>query len=313
MPLRKDSFKRPIVWIPIVLAALVCGSVAHPGGRARIRLLDAKIRGRLPVVTWTEVLAALPPQRWRDSPPVPHPLDLTAGQVTFERIDPGDACPVLWATPLGEIWGRMEDENLLEWLVGEQLFLRVYDNEHIQVRSGDTVLDLGAHLGTFVDFALHHGAGKVIAFEPEPTNVKCLQKTFAEEIRAGTVVLIDAAVSDHSGELRFAEPTGHHASARGMLADDGELVVRATTIDETAASLGLQAVDFIKMDIEGAERLALAGARETLRRFEPRMAICVYHRDDDREVIPPLVLALHPSYGHAMAQNQAYFFPAAGP
>jgi hypothetical protein len=43
------------------------------------------------------------------------------------------------------------------------------------------------------------------------------------------------------------------------------------------------------------------------------MAICVYHRDDDREVIPPLVLALHPSYGHAMTQNQAYFFPAARP
>ena len=300
--------------IVVLLLALGGGFAAyHPSGRVRLRLLEAKALGKLPLVPWTEVLADLPPQRWRDSPPVPHPFDLVSGRVTFERIAPEDACPVLWATPLGEIWGRMEDENLLEWLIGEQLSLHVYDNEHVHVRPGDTVLDLGAHLGTFVDFALHHGADKVIAFEPEPTNVECLKKTFAEEIEAGKVVLVDAAVSDHSGELHFAQDSGHHGSARGKLAEGGGLVVRATTLDESVASLGLESVDFIKMDIEGAERLALAGARETLTRFEPRMAICVYHLKDDPEVIPPLVLALHPAYGHSMSANQAYFFPAAKP
>lgn len=299
--------------IAVLLLALAGGFAAyHPGGRVRFWLLEAKALGKLPLVPWTEVLADLPPQRWRDSPPSPHPFDMVSGQVMFKRIEPEDSCPVLWATPLGEIWGRMEDENLLEWLVKEQLSQKVYDNEHVHVRPGDTVLDLGAHLGTFTAYALHHGAGKVIAFEPEPTNVECLKKTFAQEIEAGKVVLIDAAVSDRSGELHFARDPGHHGSARGKLAQDGGLVVRATTLDETVASLGLQSVDFIKMDIEGAERLALAGARDTLPRFEPRMAICVYHLADDAAVIPPLVMALYPAYGHAMSQTQAYFFPKSG-
>lgn len=311
--MRQYYLKRPIMWVPVILAALVSGTVAHPGGRVRIRTIEAKLLGRLPIFTWTEVFATLPPQRWRDSPPSPHPFDMVSGQVTFKRIEPGDSCPVQWVTPLGEIWGRMEDENLLEWLIGEQLSLHVYDNEDVHVKEGDTVLDLGAHLGTFVDFALHHGAGKVIAFEPEPTNVECLKKTFAEEIESGKVVLVDAAVSDEPGELHFAQDSGRHGSARGRLAEDGRLVVRATTLDETVASLGLESVDFIKMDIEGAERLALTGARETLTRFEPRMAICVYHLEDDAEVIPPLVMALHPGYGHSMNDNQAYFFPAAQP
>ena len=44
--------------------------------------------------------------------------------------------------------------------------------------------------------------------------------------------------------------------------------------------------DFIKMDIEGAERVALAGATQTLRRFRPRLAISVYHRVDDIWAVP---------------------------
>ena len=43
------------------------------------------------------------------------------------------------------------------------------------------------------------------------------------------------------------------------------------------------------------------------------MAICVYHLEDDAEVIPPLVMSLHPAYRHSISDNQAYFFPAARP
>jgi hypothetical protein len=62
------------------------------------------------------------------------------------------------------------------------------------------------------------------------------------------------------------------------------------------------------MDIEGAERHALAGGRDTLRRSQPRMAICIYHAPDDREVIPRVVLAANPRYQLFMRGGfQAYF------
>ncbi|MCP5112307.1 MAG: hypothetical protein GY953_15895, partial [bacterium] len=51
----------------------------------------------------------------------------------------------------------------------------------------------------------------------------------------------------------------------------------------------LDRVDFIKMDIEGAEQEALRGATGTPLRFRPRLAIASYHREDDFEAIPAII------------------------
>jgi hypothetical protein len=59
-------------------------------------------------------------------------------------------------------------------------------------------------------------------------------------------------------------------------------------------------VDFIKMDIEGSEREAVAGAAGTIRRHHPRMALCVYHLPDDAVVIPRLVTGISPQYRSQM-------------
>ena len=75
-----------------------------------------------------------------------------------------------------------------------------------------------------------------------------------------------------------------------------------TTFDKLVAELKLDRVDFVKMDIEGAERNAVLGAKETLRRFKPRMALCVYHRPEDPVAIPRAVLDLAPGY-HVYTQG----------
>ena len=69
-----------------------------------------------------------------------------------------------------------------------------------------------------------------------------------------------------------------------------------TTIDELVSELKLRRVDFIKMDIEGAEKRALLGARSTLVTYEPQLAIATEHLLDDGEVNPLAVLKLSPSY-----------------
>jgi hypothetical protein len=60
-------------------------------------------------------------------------------------------------------------------------------------------------------------------------------------------------------------------------------------LDEIVAQLKLERVDFIKMDIEGAERFALRGSEQTLKRFKPRMAIASYHSKEDAVLLPAIV------------------------
>ena len=61
--------------------------------------------------------------------------------------------------------------------------------------------------------------------------------------------------------------------------------VNVTTIDEFVKSNNIEKVDFIKADIEGAERDMLRGATEVLKKFAPKLAICIYHLPDDKEVL----------------------------
>jgi FkbM family methyltransferase len=189
---------------------------------------------------------------------------------------------------------------------------QVYEHDAVHVTAGDVVIDVGGHLGMFTLEALAKGAGEVVVFEPEPTNVDCLKKTFQTQIAEGRVVLVDAAAWEEQGTLKFStgsEDAGS-GSARGQVSDGGEIVVRADTIDAVVERLGLSRVDFIKMDIEGAERHALAGARRTIEKFGPKMALCVYHREDDPEVLPAVVTSERADYtieaGEGVRSGQIY-------
>lgn len=93
----------------------------------------------------------------------------------------------------------------------------------------------------------------------------------------------------------------HHESGANsfVVHRDGDTPSEAlplTTIDKIVDELQLPRVDFIKMDIEGAERNALAGAAQTLKQFRPRMSITTYHRPDDPKVVPQAVLAADSDY-----------------
>jgi UDP-3-O-acyl-N-acetylglucosamine deacetylase len=93
--------------------------------------------------------------------------------------------------------------------------------------------------------------------------------------------------------------------------------VPLTTVDKLVQELQLDKVDFIKMDIEGAEVKALQGAAETLKRFKPRLSISAYHQADHPMEIPKAVNAARQDYqmscgfcaeaNHAIRPDILYF------
>ena len=208
---------------------------------------------------------------------------------------------VLVQTPERKFWTRIQgkDEDAraaLAHLMAEHDWMAKYSPDQ-QVRKNDIVLDCGAHVGTFTSLALERGAAKVIAFEPAQESLECLRRTFRSEIAEGRVVLVPKAVwmNDDPIELTVSDlSSGMNSAVIGT--GTTTRVLPATRIDTAVAALSLPRVDYIKMDIEGAEREALAGARGTLARYKPRLMVENYHLPDDPEVIPAVILSANPDY-----------------
>jgi FkbM family methyltransferase len=264
----------------------------------RLWFLQLKSRGDVPQVSWAEALRRVGPE-WA------HRERFDVAYIAGSGAAP---CPVQGQTPLGRFWGTEKDGRELDLLTLEQAVGDIYEQGPVSVHDSDVVIDVGAHLGTFTRIALRNGARLVVAVEPDPVNATCFRRTFAPEIEAGRVQLVEAAAWHSPGSLTFevgsSTQTGHVTNASG----DRGVAVRAVTLDGIADELKLGRVGFIKMDIEGAERHALAGAQRILASDKPRLAICIYHAPDDPQVVPGVIHAANSAYESFTRQGfQAYF------
>ncbi len=165
----------------------------------------------------------------------------------------------------------------------------------IRVEPGDVVLDCGTGWGdTAILFAHEAGPrGRVFSFDFVPSNLLVLKKNL--DLNPGLrdrIVTVNHALSDKSSEeVRFRDRgTGTSLDPEG----DG----RASTvsIDDFVDRARPPCVDFVKMDIEGAEEAALRGAARTLRTHRPKLAICAYHRPQDLYALPDRIAMIEPAY-----------------
>jgi len=146
--------------------------------------------------------------------------------------------------------------------------------EHVTER-GMTVADVGAHVGyyTLLFSRLVGDNGRVFAFEPEPDNHALLCKNIAIN-HCSNVIPIAKAVSDRTGIVKlFVSSQGND---RHSIFENPRSVVResirevpSVSLDAFLATEGWPRVDVVKMDVEGAEPLALEGMQELIRRSQP--------------------------------------------
>ena len=199
----------------------------------------------------------------------------------------------LWSTPRGMYWMPAGSDYALPWDLAEQE-RRIYGMGERAVHRGDIVLDCGSNVGVFTREALNQGAGLVVAIEIAPENLECMRRNFADEIAHGRVLVYPKGVWDKDAFLTLTVASENSAADSVVMhpekSHEGPRV-ELTTIDKIVAELKLERVDFIKMDIEGAEQNALIGARATLAKYHPRMSLSAYHRPDDPKRIPELVRA----------------------
>lgn len=137
-----------------------------------------------------------------------------------------------------------------------------------EIKKGDIVLDIGANIGyyTLIFAKLIGEKGKVFAFEPEPTNFALLKKNV--EINAyKNVILIQKAVSNRTGKLKLYLCEDNKGDHRTYNSHDGRksIEIEAIRLDDYFKNYDRK-VNFIKMDIQGAEGNALQGMSKLLKK-----------------------------------------------
>jgi len=164
---------------------------------------------------------------------------------------------------------------------------RQYFEDFLDLQSEEEVfLDVGSFDGdTSLEFIKRcPGYAGIHIFEPEPRNMKIVKQKLADY---PNVIYHDCGLSDKTQTLRFSV----NGSA-SRISEDGEIEIKVDRLDDRIKEV----FTFLKMDIEGGEMQALEGAKNTISRHHPRLAICVYHRPDDFWRIPEKVLSYRSDY-----------------
>lgn len=151
---------------------------------------------------------------------------------------------------------------------------------------GDVFYDIGANNGylSLLGAKCVGEAGRVYSFEPLPANGERIRGLMEENL-VRNLELVQAAVSESSGEMEFYLGGDGDPYTPSLIRDrrSSSIRVRVTTIDEFASSH--PAPDLIKMDIEGAEAMAIRGAGQLLARADaPALLIEVHSAEIDREI-----------------------------
>jgi FkbM family methyltransferase len=186
-----------------------------------------------------------------------------------------------------DTWDRLLGLRLTRDLSFADNFVLDFENQYFEdflqlERSGEVFADIGAFDGaTSLQFALRCPEfSRIHAFEPSPQNRQRVRKNL-KQLKSGGVKVHEFGLGDANYKTRFESGRG----SASMVSDEGPDVISIRTLD----SIGLESITFAKLDIEGFEMPALRGARETLRRCRPQLAVSVYHKALDFIEIPQLV------------------------
>jgi FkbM family methyltransferase len=150
---------------------------------------------------------------------------------------------------------------------------------------GDVVIDVGAGVGEemIVLAKLVGKGGKVIAVEAHPTTFKTLARN-KELNRLDNVYLVNNAISDAPGHIFIQDAKNSLANKVSGVPEPDSFKVEAITFDALVARHGLPRIDFVKVNIEGAEQLLVKGLNEALPKIS-RMAVSChdfrYHAEGD--------------------------------
>lgn len=200
---------------------------------------------------------------------------------------------------LGDSLSRKTLENVLKGRISgnlqyfQEVFVQdqYFPKDIIKLGSEEVFCDVGAFNGDTTKGFLEvtkGNYGKIYCFEPDKKACMDLQISVKDK---NHIEIIEKGAWDIKDRLYIVEDSEHGTS---KVADVGSYAIDLAPMDECIQEG--ERITYIKMDIEGAEVRALQGAKRIICENEPKLAICVYHKNEDFLDIPRLVLSFVPDY-----------------
>lgn len=186
-------------------------------------------------------------------------------------------------------------ENIINFkLTGDINFLlscettreEAYENI-LELGNDEIYMDLGAFNGDTIEEFLDNVPSykKIYAAEPDIKNFSKLENN-TQHLK--NIECMNVCISDHCGEITFSK----HGGRNGNTEKNGN-TVKCMTVDSI---LGDNDVSYIKFDVEGLEKEAIDGARETIKRCKPKMLVSCYHRSEDIFTLPLQIMSIRDDY-----------------
>ncbi len=168
-----------------------------------------------------------------------------------------------------------------------------FDDDILKPSEDEIFVDCGAYNGDtitgFFNWLKQHNImsyKKCVAFEPDGENFGELKRNLAFY---KNIELYNMGAYEEKDVLHFEG----EINSSSRFSDSGEFSVAVDSIDNV---LNGEKATYIKMDIEGSELSALKGAKQTITKYKPKLAVCVYHKIDDLVTIPQYIKSINPEY-----------------
>lgn len=205
---------------------------------------------------------------------------------------------------------RMTNDYINEDIVSGNTYFSI--PAFVRTNPNEVFLECGGYVGDTLEQYLWKRTGqfkKIISFEPDINNYKamsyrCERLKREWNLSDEDMVLYQYGVGDEDLDVEVASyDTNHGLGSRMLLSteegNENELATKIVRLD----SIIKERVDFIKADIESYEYKMLLGASEIVKKYTPKIAICIYHNAADFFQIPLLIHSLDPAYKFAVRQH----------
>ncbi len=213
---------------------------------------------------------------------------ITDGWKVADTADSGLLGPLaVYAVPLEDMEIRVKcwSENVAAMFLNQQYYFE-RDGQSVAPDRGDHVVDAGGCFGdTALAFARSTGGkGHVYSFDPMPKHCAIMRESFAmNPALAPRITIFECGLSNMDREGSSTE-TANGAINPGANIFGGEMTLR--TLDSLVGEGAIPRIDFIKMDVEGSELDALAGADAACAGGARSSPLSLYHRPEDFLCIP---------------------------